>query len=85
MSEQACTAEWGNCGDNPTQWGKPTDTPHRCMGNPGHASKLHVCSQCGVIGHWLKPIEISKAGKELKKLINAMNNSKGIKTEVTVA
>jgi hypothetical protein len=82
MSER-CDVTWGNCGISPTQWGKPTETPHVCMGAKGHKSKLHACGVCGVIGHRVMPHELSRAGRELKELMTAMREKSGAEmTEV---
>src|SRR5579863_723300 len=70
--ENACEVTWGNCDErNPTYFGKPTGTPHTCKGVRKHRSKLHVCEKCGCVGHPIKPLAFTKAGRQLRALVLA--------------
>ena len=74
--EETCTVEWGNCGgDKPIYWGKPSTTPHRCVGRATHIrrgiAKLHICETCKSMGSHIQPSPYSKAGAQLRKAILA--------------
>lgn len=77
-----CNATWGHCTPIPgLNFGKPSATPHRCNGAPGHISKLHRC-ECGSYGHRIVPTKLSKAGREVSSILAAVEKAKAVKEEV---
>lgn len=67
--ENPCEAAWGNCDpEHPEKmayFGKPTDTPHTCIGGRKHKAKLHKCEKCGFLGCRIKPLKTTRAGQEM--------------------
>jgi hypothetical protein len=65
-----CTYEWGNCIPNEPHhkdardFGMPTQTPHQCVGGRKHASKMHICARCKLVGARMKPTKYTRAGRE---------------------
>jgi hypothetical protein len=80
----SCPVEWGNCGENPIFWGKPSTTPHRCGGKATHIrrgiAKIHICEKCKSLGSHVKPSPYSKAGAQIRKaiLVNEGFNEYGV-------
>lgn len=78
MSELGCPATWGNCveGDGLRIFGQPTATPHACKGVSRHKSKLHFCQNCGRPGHRIAPSPYSKAGRQFRSILQALERGK---------
>lgn len=80
-----CNAEWGNCtGDPVVQFGKPSETPHYCVGPKRHIRKLHRCG-CGSHGHCVMPTALSRAGRETKQLMDLGDRLAGMAAVNTVS